>query len=151
VVRVRRRTSSAALAAAAGVVLAAIAASAGGCGEGDAGSALKGSWHLQQYARAGALRGVLPAVPVSATFDGATVAGNASVNHYGGPFTADGKTIRIGPLAVTRMAGPQPSMAQEAAFLADLGRATSFAVEGGVLKLFDEAGGVLLVFARASE
>jgi len=147
----RQRTLCAALTAAAGVVLTAIAASAGACGEGDAGRALQGSWRLQQYARDGALRDVLPSAPVSATFDGTTIGGNASVNHYGGPYTVDGVGIRIGPLAVTRMAGPEPAMTQETAVLADLGRAATFAVDGGALRLLDEAGGVLLVFARVSE
>ena len=149
VVRVRRRTGGGALAVAAGMVLTVLTGPPAGCGEVDAGRALQGAWRLQQYARDGSLRDVLSTAPVSATFDGATIGGNASVNHYGGPYTVDGESIQIGALAVTRMAGPEPAMAQETAFLADLGRAASFAVDGDILKLFDEAGAELLVFARA--
>ena len=65
----------------------------------------------------------------------ARVTGSGGVNRLTGQFVLTGDELRFGPLATTRMAGPESAMQREAAFLAALGRITSYALEGRTLTL----------------
>jgi heat shock protein HslJ len=65
------------------------------------------------------------------------VSGSAGVNTFSGSFEYDGDTLSIGPLATTRMAGPQELMEQEALYLAALEASASWEVVNGVLYLRD--------------
>lgn len=77
-----------------------------------------------------------------------TMSGNSSCNTYSGPYKVDGQSIQIGPLASTMMACAQPEglMEQEAAYLAALGKATNYKIEGDQLTLMDDAGQKLVVY-----
>ena len=65
----------------------------------------------------------------------ARVTGSGGVNRLTGHFALSGDELRFGPLATTRMAGPENAMRREAAFLAALERVTSYALDGRTLAL----------------
>lgn len=48
------------------------------------------------------------------------VSGTGGVNRLAGTYTSNGAVLTFGPLAVTRMMGPEPLMAEEQAVLAAL-------------------------------
>lgn len=49
---------------------------------------------------------------------GGKISGNSAVNNYGGPYTAGpGDAFSVGDLASTMMAGPEPDMRSEGAYL----------------------------------
>lgn len=73
-----------------------------------------------------------------------TVSGGASVNRYQGAYEVDGLAIKIGPLALTKMAGEPALMEQEAAFVAALETSTTWAVVRGSLELRNEAGAAMV-------
>lgn len=77
-----------------------------------------------------------------------TVSGNGGVNSFNGPFESGDTSIKIGPLASTKMAGPDNLMAQEQQYLTALQAATEWEVANGVLTLRD-AKGAMQVTATA--
>jgi len=80
------------------------------------------------------------------------VSGSASCNNYFGPFTTDGSSITIGPLASTRMLCPDPEvMDQETAYLAALEMATTYKITGDFMEMRDENGAMMATFSRMAE
>ena len=107
-------------------------------------------WMLAQYDDgAGQLVEVLPAVEVTAEFgaDG-RVSGSASCNDYVSLYTLDGENLDISLPAMTRMicATSDGIMLQETSYLGNLTRAATYQLEGNVLQIFNEDGGVILVY-----
>jgi heat shock protein HslJ len=86
----------------------------------------------------------------SASFEDGRVAGSTGCNRYTGPYTLDGASIELGPLAVTLMACLPPRDAVERAFVAALERVAGWRVDGGELSLLDDDGVELLRFAAAT-
>jgi heat shock protein HslJ len=75
------------------------------------------------------------------------VAGNSGCNRFAGGYeTAEDGSIKIGPLAVTRMACPE--MGEEAKFLAALDATRRYERDGTRLSLRGEDGGVLIELAQ---
>lgn len=74
----------------------------------------------------------------SLTLDAATgrVSGMAGVNRISGTFKQQEAALTFGPLAVTKMAGPESAMKVESEFLAALSRVTSWKADGLMLSLF---------------
>ena len=68
---------------------------------------------------------------------GGELAGQGGCNRFFGRYKIDGETIEIGPIGATRMACPEPVMAQEASLLAALEAAKTFARDRTSLVLFD--------------
>lgn len=66
--------------------------------------------------------------------------GSGGVNTFNGPFEYTADTVKIGPLATTKMAGPQKLMDQESQYLAALQAATVWKVTRGALELRDGQG-----------
>ena len=79
-----------------------------------------------------------------------TVSGNSSCNTYSGSYTVNGNQIEIGPLASTRMACGDPPgiMDQEAQYLAALGTAATYQIEGNVLELRTSDGALAADFSK---
>jgi len=78
----------------------------------------------------------LSAAGITANFDGAKVGGFSGVNQYGGPYTADDDgSLEIGELASTMMAGPEPAMKAEQAYLQLVAGCDGYLVEGDTLTL----------------
>jgi heat shock protein HslJ len=91
----------------------------------------------------------LSAMGVTATFDGERVSGFSAVNQYGGPYTArsDG-SLDVGELTSTLIAGPEPLMSVESAYLELLGECDSYAVKDGRLTLFTDGNETLIFEER---
>ena len=73
---------------------------------------------------------------ITASFDGAAVAGFSGVNQYTGPYTAgDDGSLEIGEIAATLMAGPEDLMLAEQAYLKLLKGCDGWEVDGDTLTL----------------
>jgi len=112
------------------------------------------TWHLVSYnngkqAVVSVETGTDPTIIFGA--DGTTW-GNATCNQFNGRYDANDGTIKIGPLASTRMACPTAEQQdQETAYLAALEAATTYAISGGALELRDASGALQASFIAAAE
>ena len=116
---------------------------AAGCSSGS--SSLDGThWRL----RAWTLNSQNPAdFMITAQFADGTISGSSGVNTYSGPVRlGPGAGFSAGPLASTMMAGPEPAMRAESAYVTLLGQAKSFKMTAGTLTLYDSGGSESLVF-----
>ena len=78
-----------------------------------------------------------------------SVAGNSAVNRYHGRANFEGNQIEIGPLAMTRRAGPPAMMDQESRFMAAVQRAVGYRIaETGLLYLTDAEGSDIVRFSK---
>lgn len=75
-----------------------------------------------------------------------SVSGSSSVNRMMGSYTIEGDSITFGQMAGSMMAGPEPLMKQEQAFLKALGNTKRYRVEGETLTLVDANGNVVAKF-----
>jgi heat shock protein HslJ len=118
-----------------------------GCGgSGSAPPALNGtSWRLTGWT----LSSLDPnGFTITAAFADGKISGKSAVNTYSGSYTeGPGDAFSVGELASTMMAGPEPDMRAEQAYLTLLSQAKSYALKGGGLTLFDENGNESLIFA----
>lgn len=86
---------------------------------------------------------------ITARFADGRIAGRSGVNSYGGSATVGpGSALAIGPLAATKMAGPEPAMRAERAYLDLLAGVASYRLAGDGLALLDADGNERLVFER---
>lgn len=109
-------------------------------------------WHLVKWIANGAEKPIVADSSVTIAFaPSGKIAGNASVNRFTGTyrFDVDGRLEwpRAG-FALTKMAGPQPLMAQERAFLDSLRRTSLYRMDGQQLVLESQSGATVLTFAR---
>ena len=89
---------------------------------------------------------------ISAKFAGGQISGRSAVNSYSGKYElGPGDAFSVGPLASTRMAGPEPAMRAESGYLTLLGRAKSYKLSDGKLTLYDEGGTETLRFEAAHD
>lgn len=81
--------------------------------------------------------GSLSDTGITLEFSADTASGNAGVNTYTASYTssADG-TLKLGPIASTKMAGDEAAMDAEAKYLEALATVTGYSVNGGLLDLF---------------
>ena len=90
--------------------------------------------------------------PITARFADGGISGRSAVNTYRGSATlGPGSSISFGPLATTRMAGPEPAMRAEGVYLDLLSRVASYRIDDDRLTLFDAKGNELLVFDRSGQ
>jgi heat shock protein HslJ len=114
------------------------------------GAPLEGTpWTLESYVNTqGESVGVLPDTEITAQFEAGEIGGSAGCNRYFGSYDVEGDQLTIGPLASTEMyCYPDEVMDQEMAYLAALGGAASYMVEGDRLEIGDSADRTVLVFA----
>lgn len=79
--------------------------------------------------------------PITFEFDTeGNIAGDTSCNRFGGSCAIDGNTLEIGPLRSTRRACQPEVMQQEQNFLALLGAAATWKIDGEELVLTAPAG-----------
>jgi len=75
-------------------------------------------------------------IGITVNFDSGVISGFAGVNSYSGSFEAgDDGSFSVGTIATTLMAGPEPLMAAESAFLRILGASESYEESDGMLTL----------------
>lgn len=77
--------------------------------------------------------------------------GYTGVNTFSGPYTLDGASLRFGPLAMTRRAGPEPLNRQEAAFSRALADTRAWRLAGDRLEHLDASGNPLATLTRQPE
>jgi heat shock protein HslJ len=142
----------------AAVLAATVIMTIAGCGgSGASGRALDGtSWRLTGWT----LNSLAPdQFTISAAFADGKISGSSAVNTYGGTYSAgsggsstggSSGAFSVGQLASTEMAGPEPAMRAEGAYVTLLGQARSYKLTGDALTLYDENGNESLIFARTN-
>jgi heat shock protein HslJ len=86
------------------------------------------SWLLERIDQ----QPILADTTVTANFAEGQISGSAGCNNYNGPVTSDGgQHLAIGPLVTTRMACPEPIMAQETQVLTALQAASQWSYQPG--------------------
>lgn len=91
------------------------------------------------------------AFAITAQFADGKISGHSGVNTYSGSYTADSDgAFAVDPIATTEMAGPEPAMRAEHAYVTLLQQARSYSLAGRTLTLFDAYGNESLIFDRAS-
>jgi heat shock protein HslJ len=90
----------------------------------------------------GGLASAVAGTTVTATFgEDGSLSGSGGCNSYSGTFAVDGNTISIGSIASTMMmCMGEGVMEQEQAYLAALSKATTYAIDGTTLDLWDADG-----------
>jgi len=114
------------------------------------GSPLEGTkWRLTEWT----LSSLNPAdFTITTQFTDGQISGNSAVNSYTGPCqVGPDDAFSVGQLAVTEMAGPEPAMRAEGAYLTLLGQATSYQRVDGRLTLYDRGGNESLLFEAAAD
>lgn len=97
-------------------------------------------------------RNLVPDATPTARFEAGRVAGSDGCNRYAMPFEVQDSAIVIGPVGPsTRMACPEPTMAQAEAFTAALISARTFRRGDGTLELFDASGAVAVRFQAQAQ
>jgi heat shock protein HslJ len=97
---------------------------------------LDGEWQVSGFNNGrDAVVGLKGDAPVTLSFKAGAVAGHAGCNSFRGTYVVDGQSVKIGPLAATRMACAEDVMKQEREFLAALESAVTWAVEGDTLDM----------------
>ena len=88
---------------------------------------------------------------ITAEFADGRISGKSGVNSYSGTCKiGPGRAFSVAQVAGTQMAGPEPAMRAESAYLTLLGQARAYGVTGARLTFFDEGGNVSLVFEAMS-
>jgi heat shock protein HslJ len=110
-----------------------------------------GTWNVTGYNNgADGVLSIAEGTTMTAIFaEGGALSGNGGCNQYTSTYTVDGATIAIQPIAATQMACDQAVMDQETAFLAALGKATTFALGERTLELRDADGALQVSFELA--
>jgi heat shock protein HslJ len=110
-------------------------------------------WQLNGYNNGtGGFASVLADTEITAVFgDDGNLAGSAGCNTYNTSYEVDGNAISIGLAATTMMECPEPEgiMQQESAYLAALGSAATFEIQGDVLEIRDAEGTQLVSYVAA--
>jgi len=120
-----------------------------GCGR-ELGPPFAGSWKLAGFADGG--EPVASSPPALSLDAWGAAAGSTGCNSFHGSWIAGLRpSLAFGPLAATMRACDEPLAAQESRFLVALARASAYRLSGSELRLVDEGGETLLVFARAAD
>jgi len=89
---------------------------------------------------------------ITAEFFNGQIAGNSGVNSYSGSYkVGSSNSFSVGQLAGTLMAGPEPAMRAESAYLKLLGEAKSYQLADGKLMLYDGKGNKSASFTAAGK
>jgi heat shock protein HslJ len=108
-----------------------------GCGT--AGGGLKGAWNVVSI-------GAAPVSGPTFTLEGDKVSGFGGCNRFGGSVKVEGDTLRLGPLAATRMACDQ--LAVEQSYFDALESVRGYSIDGDKLVLTSESGAALVTLKR---
>jgi heat shock protein HslJ len=113
------------------------------------------TWQMTFYNNGkGGFTSALLGTEVTAVFgEDGSLTGSAGCNRYTAGYEIDGDSISIGPAASTRMFCPEPEgvMEQEAAYLATLQSAATYAIRGDNLELWNAEGARLASYVAKAE
>jgi heat shock protein HslJ/membrane-bound inhibitor of C-type lysozyme len=108
------------------------------------------AWVLSSYTPAGGARtNVSGDARPTISFDGARAGGSTGCNTYGGAYTVDGSTLKLGQLVQTLRACADPVGRLEAAFTRLLQDVNAYSVSGNTLTLTTATGGALTFTAQS--
>lgn len=94
-------------------------------------------------------KGAEPREPLSLEFlPEGRLQGFAGVNRIAGSWTAGEGVLEIGSIVATKMAGPESLMDLEQRYLGELSKVRGFSLQGGLLRLKDGGGRIVLEFSR---
>jgi heat shock protein HslJ len=117
----------------------------------DAASAILGEWTATGIYTGDAIKGPVEGSKLTANFTDKEVSGDSGCNTFGGPFTAEKSTIKLGPFRSTLRACAEDAVStQEQQYLQALELAKTFKVTGDQLQLFREDGGFAATFVRTA-
>ena len=135
-----------------GLAVGALALTLSACSTaGGTGGTIDGTnWILKTYDVSGTATPVPSGVKVDAHFAKGQIAGFSGCNVYGGPAVVTGSSIKIGPTSGTLMACDGPGGTVEQAYLANLGKVTTFTATADTLTLYDSAAKAILVYSAGS-
>jgi heat shock protein HslJ len=109
---------------------------------------LEGEWNVTGYNNGKeAVTSPIAGTTLTATFTADAVSGSSGCNTYNGTYTRDGDTLKIGPLATTRMACDPAIMDQETQFLAALAASTTVQQSGATVTLRNGSGATQVTLA----
>lgn len=74
------------------------------------------------------------------TFTEDQISGYAGINRFFGPYKIKGENLELGPLGMTRMAGPLPEMKREDYLMEIINAADKIQVKGEFLTIFSKNG-----------
>jgi heat shock protein HslJ len=105
---------------------------------------LEGSaWRLQELPGAQSAALAQLSRPVTVRFESGRLAGFAGCNNFSGGYTLDGDQLKIGPVASTQMACPEPGASIETAFHAALSGTVRYVIDGDDLTVTAASGDTL--------
>jgi heat shock protein HslJ len=107
-------------------------------------------WILEEHVVGGTLADVPADVVVTLLMEDGEASGSGGCNSYAGAYVLRGDALTIGPLMSTAMLCADPHQATEIAYLDDLGRVASYALDRDGLELLDQSGQPLLAFTAAA-
>jgi len=106
-----------------------------------------GEWRLVSYLGPDGMTEALEEAPITITFTDGRAVGSAGCNRYFTTYQIDGDALSVDEaIGRTRMACPDPVMAQEEAYVKLLPQAATFEIHGDALAISDQKGDVLLRF-----
>jgi len=111
------------------------------------------NWTLESFHSSDAASSVISGTSISALFgDDGQVTGSAGCNSYFASYTLSGITLTIGEPGSTKKycTTPEGVMPQENTYLANLGQARTFAIQGTRMSLADANGTTLLSFTKSA-
>ena len=89
---------------------------------------------------------------ITAAFSNGKITGHSGVNTYGGTYAATtAGTFSVASLYMTEMAGPEPLMRAERAYMTLLEQSVSYKTRDGRLTLYDQGGNESLIFEPANK
>ena len=92
------------------------------------------------------------AFTITATFADGKISGTSAVNSYGGSYSAPpGGAFSVSEVVSTLMAGEEPAMRAEGAYMTLLSQAKTYGLKDGTLTLYDANGNESLIFKAASK
>jgi heat shock protein HslJ len=112
------------------------------------------SWEVISYnTGTQAVRSVIIGTEITADFsEDGQLSGNAGCNHYSTTYETEGDKISIGPATVTEMYCEEPEdvMEQETQYLAALGTADTYKIQGLNMEMRTSEGSLVASFNRAN-
>ncbi|WP_299430238.1 META domain-containing protein [uncultured Meiothermus sp.] len=106
-------------------------------------------WVLSSYALGSRFAQVSPAQGATLEFTQGRAGGFNGCNSFGGTYTQEGSKLSLGALVQTIKACPNPLDRLERDYHRSLAQVRSFALTSGVLRLKNQAGKTILIFAQA--
>jgi heat shock protein HslJ len=101
------------------------------------------AWRLQELPGASSAALAQLKRPVTMRFESGRLSGFAGCNNFSGSYSLDGDQLKIGPVASTQMACPEPGSSIETAFHKALSGTLRYAVDGDVMTATNASGATL--------